>query len=90
MPLVEVDHSRVDPERLEDPHATHAEQSVLREADRAAAVVEPGRRPALHRIVLGHLRVEQEQRDPADIDPPDLEVERIAVQRQIQQTSQLV
>ena len=35
MPFVEMDHGRVDPERLEDSHATHPQQPVLRQAHRA-------------------------------------------------------
>ena len=45
--LVHVDDGRLDPELAQRTHPADAEQPVLREADRAVALVQPARRPAL-------------------------------------------
>ena len=73
MALVQVHDVRPDVERLEHARAADAEQAVLREPDVRVAVVDARRRPAAHRVVLGQLGVEQEQRHAADLHAPDLE-----------------
>ena len=81
MALVEMDHRRLDLERLQQPGSADPEQAVLGEAHGPVALVQAGGRPALHRVVLGQIGVQQEQRDTADVDPPDLEGERGSVER---------
>ena len=74
MAFVQVADGRLDAERLQRADAADPEQRVLREPDRAIPLVEPRRRPAARRVVLGQLRVEQVERHAADVHPPDLEV----------------
>ncbi len=78
MALVQVDDGRLDPERVEHPGAADPEQAVLGEAHGAVALVEPARRPACDGVVLRQLGVEEQQRHAADVDPPDLEGDRLA------------
>ena len=73
MALVQVEDGRLDPERLQRPDAADPEQRVLREPDRAVALVEPRRRPAAGGVVLGQLGVDQVERHAAHVDAPDLE-----------------
>ena len=70
--LVEMDHAGLDAERPQGPDPTHAEQHVLGQAGVAVGLVETGGDPPLERPVRRQVGVEQEQRHPADVDPPDL------------------
>ena len=81
MALVQVHDVGMDVERLEHARAADPEQPVLREPDVRVAVVGARRRPPAHRVVLGQLRVEQEQRHAPDLDAPDLEGDRAAEER---------
>ncbi len=85
MSLVQMDHGRVDPERLEDSRAADPEQPVLREPYGPVPLVQPRGGPPLHCVVRGQLGVEQVERDSADIDPPDLESKRGPGQRHLEQ-----
>ena len=81
MPLVHVDHARVDAHRAQRAHAAGAEQHVLGQARARVGVVETGGDPALEGPVLGHVGVEQEQRDASDVDTPDARPHLGAVDR---------
>ena len=70
--LVQVNHAGLEPERGQRPHAAGPEQHVLGHADVLVGLVQPRGDPLLHRAVLGEVGVEQEQRDAADVDAPDL------------------
>jgi hypothetical protein len=73
--LVGVEHLGLDPEGVQGPDPADAEQDLLAQAVLAAAAVQAvGDRP-LGRAVLVHVGVEQQQRRPADLGPPDLGVE---------------
>ena len=62
----------LDADRLERAHAADAEQHVLREAHVGVADVQARGDPAGGAVVLGPVGVEQEERDAADVDAPDL------------------
>ena len=57
-------------------HAADAEQHLLAEAVVLVAAVEPVGDAALGGRVLLDVAVEQQQRDPADLGPPDVRVQR--------------
>jgi hypothetical protein len=81
--LVRMEHlgPRVAREAAVGPYGTHpadAEQHLLEEPVLAAAAVEPVRHAALAEVVLLHVRVEHQQRDPADLGQPDAGVEGFA------------
>ena len=59
-------------ERPDRPDPADAEQQFLPEPVLAAAAVEPVGDLAQRRVVLLHVGVEQQQRDPADLRDPDL------------------
>ena len=60
------------PSALQRPHAADAEQRVLPQPHLGVADVEPRGDPAVGDAVLRPVGVEQQQRDAADVDPPDL------------------
>ena len=69
--FVEVPDRRREPERADRPHAADAEHELLVEAHLAAADVQDvGDRAVLLRV-LGHVRVEQQDRHAADLGEPD-------------------
>jgi len=70
--LVEVHDGRVDVHRAQRAHATDPEHRVLGEAQVALADVQARRDEAVGRGVLGPVGVEQQERDAADLDAPDL------------------
>ena len=70
--LVEVQEVGLDAQRGERADAAGAEQHVLGEPRVGVADVEPRRDPAREVRVLRPLRVEQVERDAADVDAPDL------------------
>jgi hypothetical protein len=70
--LVQMDQNRVDAERLQRAHAADAEHRVLRQPHVPVADVQTGGDPAVDRVVLGAIGVEQEQRHPAEVDAPDV------------------
>ena len=72
MALVEVHDAGLDAERVQRAHAADAEQRVLREPQLGVADVQARRDPAVGDVVLGPVGVEQQQRDAADVDAPDL------------------
>ena len=72
VPLVQVVEGRLDPHRVEGAHRADPEQRVLRQPDRRVALVEARGDPPLKWRVLAELCVEQEQRDSADLDAPDV------------------
>ena len=62
-------------ERMQRPDAADAQEQLLADPDPGVAAVEPrGQRP-VRLGVLGHVRVEQQQRRPPDLDPPDPRVQ---------------
>ncbi len=71
MALVEVDDGRLVAHRAQRPDAADAEQRVLRQPGLRVAVVQPSGDPALQRIVLRAVGVEQVERHPPDVDAPD-------------------
>ena len=62
--------------RADRAHAADAEQHLLQQPVLGAAAVEPVGDLALGRRVVLDVGVEQQQRDPADLRPPDLRVQR--------------
>ena len=77
VPLVGVEHLRlgVPGQRAERPHradAADAEQQFLAQPVIAAAAVQPVGDLAQRRLVLLHVGVQQQQRDPAHLGHPDL------------------
>ena len=73
--LVGVEHLGLDPEGVQGPDPADAEQDLLAQAVLAPAAVQPvGDRP-LGRAVLVDVGVEQQQRRPPHLGPPDLGVE---------------
>ena len=74
--LVEVEQPRLDPERGERAGAADTEQDVLREPRVGLADVQARGDPARGQVVLRPLRVEQVERDAADVDAPDLRGDR--------------
>ena len=73
MPLVEVQHAGLDPERAERAHGAEAEQAVLAEAGERVPLVEASRDPAVDGVVHLELGVEQVERHAPDLGPPDVE-----------------
>ena len=72
--LVHVEHVRLEPERGQGADAADPEQDLLPQAMLGVAAVEAvGDDTRLGRVV-GQVRVEQEQADPPDLDPPHLRV----------------
>ena len=65
------------------PHAADAKQQLLLEAPVAAAAVQRLGHPTGDLVVAGHVRVQQQQRDPADLRPPHVGLEQPAA-RQVQ------
>ena len=59
-------------ERVQRAHAADAEQQVLGQAQVAVADVQARGDPAVGDVVLRAVGVEQQQRDAADVDAPDL------------------
>ena len=83
MPLVGVEYLRlgVAGNRAEGPHRAHAadaEQQFLAQPVLAAATVQAVGDLVLCGLVLLHVRVEQEQRHPADLGQPDLRGQQLA------------
>ena len=74
--LVHVEHRGLDAARGERLDAADAEQDLLAQAVLAVAAVEAVGDGALGRRVLGHVRVEQQQRHAADVDAPEHGVQR--------------
>ena len=70
--LVQVAHRRPDPERLQRPHPADTEDHLLSDTHILVTPVERVRDPLVPGLVLQHVRVEEVQRDPSDLDPPDL------------------
>ena len=83
MSLVEVEHARLDPEHPQRSDRAHAEEGVLAEARQRVALVEPGGDPAVDRVVLVELGIEEVERHPTDLRPPDVEGHRAAVEREL-------
>ena len=73
MTLVEVEDAGLDPERAQRPHGADPEQPVLPEARERVALVQARGDPAVDRVVLVELGVEEVERDAADLDAPDVE-----------------
>ena len=69
--LVEVYDARLDPERAQRADAADAEQDVLREPRFGVGDVQPRGDPAIERLVLRAVGVEQEQRNPPHVHAPD-------------------
>jgi len=69
--FVEVPDGRLDAQGLDGAHAAHAQDQLLVEAHLAAADVEDvGDRP-VRLVVVGDVRIEQQDRHAADLDAPD-------------------
>jgi hypothetical protein len=77
--LVGVEDLGREAERVQGAHPADAEQDLLPEAVLAAAAVEPVGHRALAWSVALDVGVEQEQRHPADVRPPELGPQRHAV-----------
>jgi hypothetical protein len=80
VPLVRMEHLglRVPRQPAVRTHGTHpadAEQHLLEQPVLAAAAVEPVRHAPLAEVVLLYVRVEHQQRNPADLGQPDTGVE---------------
>ena len=71
MALVEVPDRGREVELAQRPHAADAEHELLVQAHLAAADVEDVRDRAVGVVVVGDVGVEQQDRDPADLDDPD-------------------
>ena len=71
VPLVHVAHGRRLAQRPQGPDAADAQHHLLADAHVVIAAVEPGRDLPIVGVVLRNVRVEQIERDAADIDPPD-------------------
>ena len=71
--LVEMQHPGLDPERTERAERADPEQPVLPEPRQGISLVEARRDPAVDGVVLVELRVEQVERDAADLGAPDVE-----------------
>ncbi len=69
--LVEVDHPGLVAHRPQRPDPPDAEQRVLGQPGLGIAVIEAAGDPAVHGVVVATVGVEQEQRDPPDVDAPD-------------------
>ena len=84
MPLVEVQDAGLDPERPERAHGADPEQPVLSEARERVPLVEAGGDPPVDGVVLVELRVEEVERDAADLDAPHVERDVPARERERQ------
>ena len=73
--LVHVEHVGLEAEGGERLHAADAEQDLLAQPVLAVAAVEAVGDGALGGRVVRHVGVEQEQRNAADVDPPDARVQ---------------
>ena len=69
--LVEVPRRRRDAQRTEQPHAAHAEHHLLVQPHLPAADVELVGDGPVGALVLGDVRVEQQERHPSDLGQPD-------------------
>ena len=81
--LVEVHDARLDPQRVQRPHAADAEQRVLAEPYAGVADVQARRDPAVGEVVLRAIGVEQQQRHAADVHAPDLRHHRALADRDL-------
>ena len=75
MALVHVADHRVDAQRPERAEAADAQHDLLPDAHLLVAAVELVGDVLVVGRVLGHVRVEQVEGHPADLDPPDLDEE---------------
>ena len=80
VPLVHVADARLDAHHRQRAHAADAEEDLLAQAHVAVARIEARGDRALLRLVLRHVRIQQEQRHAADLHAPDVEVHRLAVE----------
>ena len=71
MALVEVPDGRLEPERADRPDAADPEHQLLVEAHLAPADVQDVRDRPVGVGVLGHVGVEQQDRDAPDLRDPD-------------------
>ena len=84
VPLVEVEDAGLDAQRVERADGADPEQAVLAEPRERVALVEARGDPAVDRIVLVQLRVEEVQRHTADLRAPDVEGDLAAEERERQ------
>ncbi len=78
--FIEVPDGRVDAQRAQSAHATHAQHDLLVQAHLAAAHVQDVRDRPVGVVVVRDVRVEQQQRHPADLRQPDRAPDRPAGQ----------
>jgi hypothetical protein len=72
MPLVHVIDLRSESQGLQGTHPTHAEKDLLADPDVAVAAIQTKGRDAVSLFGLRNVRVKEEQRHPANLDPPYL------------------
>ena len=80
VPLVGVEHLRLEPHGLQGADAADAEEDLLADAVLGVASVEPIGHGSARRRVAVDVAVEQEQPHPADVGAPDLRLEALASQ----------
>ena len=69
VPFVQVEHARVDAQRLQRADAADAQQQLLADAHAVVAAVEPRRQLAVLGLVALDVGVEQQQRVAPDREP---------------------
>ena len=71
MPLVEMEHRGIDVQRVQGADAAHPQEQLLADPDAGVAAVEPARQGPVRLAVLGNVRVQQQERRPPHLHPPD-------------------
>ncbi len=84
VPLVEVEDAGLDAERVQHAYGADPEEAVLAEPRERVALVEARGDPAVDRVVLVELRVEEVERHAADLRAPDVEGDLAAEERERQ------
>ena len=78
--FIEVPDSRVDAQRAQSAHATHAQHDLLVQAHLAPTHVQDVRDRPVGVVVVRNVRIEQQQRHPADLGQPNRAPDRPAGQ----------
>src|SRR5271166_5020909 len=76
-----MNHARLDSHRPKGAHPTATQDRILGKTRVPIADVEAGRDEAIDRMVVGSIRIEQEERHAAEVNAPDLDFHRAAVNR---------
>ena len=75
VPLIQMDHGRGNPHRVQGSDAADAQQQLLPDAHAGVAPVEARGQGAVRLVVLRDVGVHQQEGRAADLDPPDLGVQ---------------